>query len=171
MTGQTISHYKIVEELGSGGMGVVYRAEDTKLRRPVALKILRTEASEDAELKARLSKEAEIAASLDHPNITTVYEIDEADGHTFLAMPLVEGETLADKIKRRPLPIAEALDIAVQIGEALHAAHAKGVVHRDIKPGNIMITPEGRKTPSVWSMPAMIFVGHPERSYRTVPNA
>jgi serine/threonine protein kinase/tetratricopeptide (TPR) repeat protein len=144
LVGQTVSRYKILDKLGEGGMGIVYKAEDTRLHRTVALKILRPEASESRELKARLSKEAEVAAALDHPNITTVYEIDEADGHTFLAMPLVEGETLSARIKQRPLPLAEALDIATQIAEALHVAHEKGVVHRDIKPGNIMVTPEGR---------------------------
>ena len=125
-------------------MGVVYKAEDTKLRRTVALKFLRSDAIEDAEAKERFLREAQAAAGLDHPNICTVYEIDEAEGETFLAMAYVEGRTIKDKISDRPLKLEEAIDLAVQTAEGLKAAHQKGVVHRDIKPANLMLTEEGQ---------------------------
>ena len=144
MTGQTISHYKILEKLGEGGMGVVYKATDTKLERTVALKFLAADRLEDEEHKARFRREARAAAALDHPNICTVYEIDEADGQTFLAMPYLEGLTVRQKVKQRPLKLDEALDIAIQAGEGLRAAHAKGIVHRDIKSANLMVSPQGQ---------------------------
>jgi Tol biopolymer transport system component len=144
MIGQTISHYRIVEKLGEGGMGVVYKAEDLKLGRTVALKFPPSHLLESAEQKARFLHEAKAAALLDHPNICTVYEIDEAEGQAFLAMACLAGETLKQKIAQRPLPLQEALDIALQIGQGLQAAHEKGIVHRDIKPANIMITPQGQ---------------------------
>ena len=124
-------------------MGVVYKAEDTKLKRPVALKFLRSELLEDEEHKERFLREAQAAAALDHPNICTVYEIDEADGQTFLSMAYLEGETVKEKIKARPLKLQEALDIAIQTAQGLQAAHEKGVVHRDIKSANLMVTPQG----------------------------
>jgi len=133
MIGQTISHYRIVEKLGEGGMGVVYKAEDLKLGRTVALKFLPSHLLDSEEHKARFLHEARAAAALDHPNICTVYEIDEAEGKTFLAMACLEGTTLKQKIVERPLRLHEALDIAVQIGQGLQAAHEKGVVHRDIR--------------------------------------
>ena len=144
MLGQTISHYKILEKLGEGGMGVVYKATDTKLERTVALKFLASDRLEDEEHKARFRREARAAAALDHPNICTVYEIDEADGQTFLAMPYLEGSTVRQKVKQRPLKLDEALDIAIQAGEGLRAAHAKGIVHRDIKSANLMVSPQGQ---------------------------
>ena len=144
MTGQTISHYKILEKLGEGGMGVVYKATDTKLERTVALKFLASDRLEDEEHKARFRREARAAAALDHPNICTVYEIDEADGRTFLAMPYLEGSTVRQKVKKRPLKLDEALDIAIQAGEGLRAAHEKGIVHRDIKSANLMVSPQGQ---------------------------
>ena len=125
-------------------MGVVYKALDTKLKRPVALKFLRTDAVEDAEAKERFLREAQAAAALDHPNICTVYEIDEAEGQTFLAMACLEGQTLKDKIAERPLKLEEALDIAIQTAQGLKAAHQKEIVHRDIKPANLMLTEEGQ---------------------------
>jgi serine/threonine protein kinase len=139
MIGSTIAHYRIVEKLGEGGMGVVYKAEDLKLRRPVALKTLRAESQQ---LRARLLMEAEAAASLNHPNICTVYEID--DEHLFLAMEFLDGQTVAEKIRQQPLPLAEAIDIAVQSAQGLQAAHEKGVTHRDVKSSNIMITRSGQ---------------------------
>ncbi len=144
MVGQTISHYKILSELGRGGMGVVYKAEDTKLQRSVALKFLRSEVTEDAEASERFLREARAAAALDHPNICTVYEIDEAEEQTFLAMAFVAGRTLKDKIGDRPLKLEEAIDIATQTAEGLKAAHQKGIVHRDIKPANLMLTEDGQ---------------------------
>jgi eukaryotic-like serine/threonine-protein kinase len=143
LVGRTISHYKILDKLGEGGMGVVYKAEDTKLHRTVALKFLRPDAVESRELKARFLTEAEAAAALDHPNICVVHEIDEVDGRMFIAMACVEGESLAEKIQERPLPIDEALGIAAQVAEGLQAAHETGINHRDIKPANIMIDTRG----------------------------
>ena len=123
MIGRTISHYKILSEVGRGGMGVVYKAEDTKLERPVALKFLAAHAIEDPEHKARFVREAKAAARLDHQNICPVYEIDEADGQTFLAMAYLEGQTVKAKIAERPLKLDEALDIAIQTAQGLKAAH------------------------------------------------
>ena len=144
MIDQTISHYKILSELGRGGMGVVYKAEDKKLERPVALKFLAEHAIEDPEHKARFVREAKAAARLDHQNICPIYEIDEVDGQIFLAMAFLEGQTLKDKIAERPLKLEEALDIAIQTAQGLQAAHEKGIVHRDIKSANLMVTPRGQ---------------------------
>ena len=144
MIGQTISHYKILEKLGSGGMGDVYKAEDLKLGRQVALKFLASHLVSDPEVRKRFEREAKAAASLNHPNICTVHEIDEADGKIFLAMELVKGDSLESHIEKGPLALKESLYIARQAAEGLQEAHANGVVHRDIKPGNIIITPDGR---------------------------
>ncbi len=142
--GFTVSHYKIVGKLGEGGMGVVYKAEDTQLRRTVALKFLPRETLDEGEVKARLIREAQAAASLDHPNICHVYGIHEEAGQTFIAMAYIEGPSLADKIAERPLPLEEALEIAAQIAEGLNDAHEHGVVHRDVKPQNILLTAKGQ---------------------------
>ena len=146
MIGSAISHYKIVAKLGEGGMGVVYKAEDTKLERTVALKFLAQHLLDDEEAKERFLREAKAAAALDHPNICTVYEIDEVDGKTFIAMAFLEGESLEEHISEGPLSIKDALDFARQTADGLQAAHTKGVLHRDIKPANILISPEGRAT-------------------------
>ncbi len=143
MIGKTISHYRIIEKLGEGGMGVVYKAEDTKLEREVALKFPSSHVLGDQNDRARFVQEAKAAAALNHPNICTVFEIDEADGRTFIAMECVEGENLKTKIASGPLELADALDIAIQIAEGLAAAHKKNIVHRDIKPANIVVTAEG----------------------------
>ncbi len=144
MIGQTISHYKITEKLGEGGMGVVYKAEDTRLRRMVALKFLSVNALGDDDQKARFLREAQSAAQLDHPNIAAVHDIGEENGQIFMAIAFVDGPELAAKIKERPLKLDEALDIAIQICEGLQDAHENGVTHRDIKPANIMLTQKGR---------------------------
>ena len=146
MIGRTISHYKITEKLGEGGMGVVYKAEDTKLERTVALKFLAAHLLNDDEAKARFLREAKAAAGLNHPNICPVYEIGEAEGKTFLSMAFIEGEPLEPRIERGPLPLKDALDIGRQIADGLQAAHEKGVVHRDIKPANVMVDAKGRAT-------------------------
>ncbi|MCK4560519.1 MAG: protein kinase [Calditrichia bacterium] len=144
MIGKTISHYKIMEKLGSGGMGVVYKAEDTKLKRTVALKFLPPSLSIDSEAKNRFIHEAQAASALDHTNICTIYEIDETDDHQlFMAMSCYDGETLKQKIEHGPLPFKEASSIISQIAQGLAKAHEKGIIHRDIKPANIMITNDG----------------------------
>ena len=145
MIGQTISHYKITEKVGEGGMGLVYKAEDTNLKRPVALKFLAAHLLGDEEIKARFRREAEAAAALNHPNVCHVYEINEAEGKTFIAMAFLEGEPLEKKIEAGPLKLKEALDIAIQTARGLEAAHEKKIVHRDIKPANLMITGAGAK--------------------------
>ncbi|HUG80503.1 MAG TPA: protein kinase [Bryobacterales bacterium] len=139
MIGATISHYKITEKLGEGGMGVVYKAQDTKLDRPVALKFLAPHLLRDEEGRKRFEREARAAAKLDHPNICTVYEIDEVDGRTFIVMAFLEGRPLSERIKEGPLKLTEALSIAIQMAEGLEAAHEKGITHRDIKPDNVML--------------------------------
>jgi serine/threonine protein kinase len=143
MIGQTVSHYRILGKLGEGGMGVVYEAEDTKLRRNVALKFLPPDLVRDPQAKARFIKEAQAAAALDHPNICAVYEIGEAEGTAYIAMPYVRGRSLRERIAAGPLPLKEALEIARQVAEGLKEAHRKGIIHRDIKPANIMLTEKG----------------------------
>jgi len=144
MIGKTISHYKIIEKLGEGGMGIVYKAEDTKLKRTVALKFLPAQSLPDEAERTRFVHEAQAAAALDHPNICTVYEIDETEGSTFIAMAYIDGPSLKDKIDTGPIKIEEALHIAIQIAEGLQEAHEKGIVHRDIKSSNIMLSSKGQ---------------------------
>src|SRR5271154_2804317 len=140
---QTKSRYRIVEKLGAGGNGVVYKAEDTRLGRFVALKFLPPEGRKDAHAQARFEREAQAASALNHHNICTVYDIGEQDGQTFIAMELLEGVTLQEKMGARPLPLDVLLDYALQVAAALEAAHEHGIVHRDIKPSNIFITSRG----------------------------
>jgi serine/threonine protein kinase/cytochrome c-type biogenesis protein CcmH/NrfG len=143
--GQKIAgKYKIIEKIGEGGMGIVYKAEDTKLKRNVALKFLPSELTRDKKAKTRFIQEAQAAAALNHPHICTVYEVDESDDQTFIAMEFIEGKTLKDKIEAGPLATDEAIDIASQVAEGLGEAHKKGIVHRDIKPANIMLTEKGQ---------------------------
>lgn len=145
LAGQVISHFRILQPLGRGGMGVVYKAEDTRLNRVVALKFLAPDLTLDPMAKERFLHEARTASALDHPNICTIYEVDEtADGQLYLAMPYYEGETLRDRIERGPLPLSEALHFAIQIARGLGCAHEQGVTHRDIKPANIVITRRGQ---------------------------
>src|SRR3990172_9125508 len=143
MIGSKLTHYEITAHLGSGGFGDVYQATDTKLGRSVALKFLPEAFARDAERVARFQREARVLASLNHPNIAAIYGLEESGGRNFIVMEYVPGDTLAVRIKRGPIPVAEALGIATQITLALEAAHEKTVVHRDLKPSNAAITPDG----------------------------
>src|SRR5438876_2900063 len=141
---QTFGSFEVLSIVGRGGMGEVYRARDTKLKREVAIKILPDEFSRDPDRVARFQREAEVLASLNHPNIAAIYDLSETEGSRFLVLEFVEGETLAERIGRGPIPIEDAVSIARSICEALEVAHEKGITHRDLKPANIKITPEGK---------------------------
>ncbi len=144
MVGQTLAHYKILEKIGSGGMGDVYLAEDTKLDRKIALKVLPQELAESEERRARFKREAKALAALDHPNIVQVFSVEEAEGIHFITMELVHGKTLTELLPKNGFPLNKFFDIAIPLADAVAAAHQEGITHRDLKPDNMMVSNDGR---------------------------
>ncbi len=168
MVGQTISHYKVLEKLGEGGMGEVYLAEDTTLNRRVALKLLPEPMREDEMARKRFLREAQSAANLDHPYVCHVHEIGRVEGRDFIAMEFVAGETLQDRLKSGPMPLEQALQIASEVAEALEEAHNKSIVHRDVKPSNIMLTQGGHAKVMDFGLAKRVFAGDEAKNDETL---